>query len=133
VIQQWVRWTLGGRPDFFAEARDGRRWMVIHSGFASHHAGLYHVLGFERRVKALSVSVWATLYTANGGLGIRLGVDPDGGTDPEAGSVRWSGWEGPDNGWDGREARRLSVSADGLGGDGDGVPGEPGAVGGAEQ
>ncbi len=60
------------------------------------------------------VSVVASLFTAGGGLMLRLGVDPTGGVSPLGRAVRWSGWHGPDNGWEGEPARTLRLSVPGL-------------------
>jgi len=109
-LDQLVHWRLEGTPDVFTEQRDGWEWLVIHSGGATHHAGFLQRVEFDRPVCYLSVTAFATLYTTGGGLMMRVGIDPTGGTDPQASAIQWSGWDGSDNGWDGELPKVIDAT-----------------------
>jgi len=95
----------------FTETKDGHIWSVISHG-KPHDAGFFQRVEFARPVKRIALSVVAGLHT-DGGLMLRVGIDPTGGTNPSGASVKWSGWLGPSNGWAG-EDRTLTHSMGGL-------------------
>ena len=99
-----VYWKLEGTPAVFKERKDGHEWFVIDSDKA-YTAGFSQVVYFDKLVTTVSISVVASLYTTGGGLMLRLGVHPSGL------APLWSGWYGPDNGWDGQKAQVLRFVA----------------------
>ena len=110
-LTQLTHWRTSGTPDVFTETRDGHVWSVISHG-KPHDAGFFQRVEFARPVKRIALSVVAGLHT-DGGLMLRLGIDPTGGTNPAGLGIKWSGWLGPSNGWAG-EDRTLTHSDDML-------------------
>ena len=104
-------WKTSGTPDVFTESKGGYQWRVISHG-QPYDAGFFQRVEFARPVKRIALSVVAGLHT-DGGLMLRVGIDPTGGTNPSGASVKWGGWFGPSNGWAG-EDRTLTHSDDML-------------------
>ena len=108
-LDNLIHWRLVGKPDVFTETWDGDKWLVIDSD-RPYRAGFYQTVQLARPIQNVILMARASLWTANGGLMIRAGIDPHGGTDPTASSITWGGWEGPDNGWFGEPPRVIGVS-----------------------
>jgi LysM repeat protein len=104
--------TYLGHP----EVRTGRFAAAVFTVFATHDTALYRRFRVEpgRRVQA---SVWALGVShapdgRTGGLGMRIGIDPAGGTDPKAPTVEYSlYWSSHMTDWHEREWRKLEVEA----------------------
>ena len=107
-LDKLVYWRLQGTPDVFTETRDGERWTAISHG-KPYHAGFFQRVEFDRPIVAARLSVIATLFTT-GSLGIRVGMNITGETDPQASNVSWCHWEGPDNGWTGTSPKEVSIN-----------------------
>ena len=101
-----VHWKLEGTPAVFKERKDGYEWFVIDSDKA-YTAGFSQVVYFDKLVTTVSISVVASLYTLGGGLMLRVGIDPTANNVLHSEDVIWSGWYGPDNGWNGQKAQVL--------------------------
>ena len=112
-LDNLTHWRLQGTPDVFTERWNDQEWLVVHTGGATHWAGFYKRVEFDRSIKWASATVEAALYT-DGGLMIRLGIDPEGGIEPRSDSIVWGGWEGPDNGWLGHSPKRIGRRVEDL-------------------
>lgn len=84
VDPDWGCYILYGQPTFDGEwnTRHGGNWAQKVAGHASFRAGIYRHVPIGRG-KIYDVHVFAHLYQYGGGMA-RLGVDPAGGTNPNA-------------------------------------------------
>lgn len=107
IAEGWQAWNLGEDEDrpSFSESIDrvleGESAQEYASFFSTHTAGLYQVVEGLTAGQAVTftanVYVWSTrdlsdpdLSVDPGGVQIQVGIDPQGGTDPESTSIIWS-------------------------------------------
>jgi hypothetical protein len=110
ILNQLTHWRTSGTPDVFRETWAEHEWGVISHG-QPHDAGFVQRVEFERPVKKVTLSVVASLYT-DGRLMLRLGINPQGDTNPAGVGVQWSAWLGAP--WWMGEPRTLAHTVDGL-------------------
>jgi hypothetical protein len=110
ILNQLTHWRTSGTPDVFRETWAGHEWGVISHG-QPHDAGFVQRVEFERPIKKATLSVVANLYT-DGRLMLRLGINPQGDTNPAGVGVQWSAWLGAP--WWMGEPRTLAHTVDGL-------------------
>lgn len=101
----WMNRIPDGYPHTGLFKIDGARSWSISRGFATFTAAMYQrvsvaagtnvrasVRGFMERGKDASGNTVA-------GAQFRIGIDPNGGSDPLSGAIIWSGWVTSPNGW----------------------------------
>ena len=102
----WVPvWTQGTEPGVNHRPECDRETVRVRSGEAaakvfSTHAS--HTAALSRRVQvqagaAIRAVAHGATFGIKAGLGMRLGIDPEGGLDPDAEGVIWSSWWGQYN------------------------------------
>jgi hypothetical protein len=126
----WIQGTKPGvlhRPEYDAkdterrhpEVRTGRFAANFFTVHATHDACLYHKFKVGEDV-GVRASVWCMNVTheddlvTDGGHGMRIGIDPTGGTDHNSLNVLYGPWWSSymkDQGWEERKWRRISVDA----------------------
>lgn len=84
IDPDWGCYIIYGQPTFDGEwnTRHGGNWAQKVAGHAAFRAGIYRHVPIGRG-KTYDVHVFAHLYQYGGGMA-RLGVDPAGGTNPDA-------------------------------------------------
>lgn len=90
VARDWLGYTVWGEPTLdgeFTSIRSGD-WSQKISGYATWRAGILRPFKSVRGAM-FAVNVWGHLHIIGGGA-VRVGVDPTGGTDPNAATVIWS-------------------------------------------
>lgn len=106
------------RPEFKPEpirVFRGRTGAKLFTTFSTHDAGMYqHVL--VPRGALVTVRAHAQYWSehtdgTSGGLAVRVGIDPEGGTDPWADRVVWGDWAGIDTGWNGQTWTQVTATA----------------------
>lgn len=128
--QGWSLWIGAGAPDGFPHAdnvqvRDGEvSWNLKQGSTVFTAAGYQRVSGFNQG-DGLQFKAYGWVYTCNdsvnscvianppyrrsdtsAGAALKVGIDPNGGTDPNAASIQWSAVAAPYDQW-----AELSVSA----------------------
>lgn len=85
----WTGYTVWGEPTSDGEftTRRSGEWAQKISGHASFRGGILRQFNAAPGTQ-YDVSVWAHLYVLGGGA-VHIGVDPYGGTDPNASTVVW--------------------------------------------
>ncbi len=103
------------------EVRGGGRSLNINRNYATFTAIVYQQASVPANI-SVRASAYAWVHTcdpdpstcgsdASSGARVRIGIDPNGGTNPYAGSVDWSGFEAPHDQW-----RQVSVRSQANGG-----------------
>ena len=126
VANGWTPWWKQGtdqevadgffkRPEFKPESQrteHGQKWFTT---FATHMAGIYQVVPTPPGAY-LTLNAGAQYWSehtdgSGGGMGLVVGIDPKGDTDPFSEWVIWGDWMGQDSRppWDGRAWQVLSV------------------------
>ena len=115
VAQGWTPWSLqtdqNVEPEYYpaSDTVNGMATPRIHSGeeaqqyfsfFAPHVGGVYQQVGGVAAGDQLSFSVFAYVWVSSGDnadvsdgsgeVAVEVGIDPNGGTDPESDSIVWS-------------------------------------------
>lgn len=119
VANSWELWTLNdpNAPSFFSaplyfpasaasarqivpRVRNGSNAQVYHSYFSTHDAGLYQRVTGITSGAELRFSIYAHVFSSSladfnlseqpGGVALRVGIDPTGGTDPLSSNVVYS-------------------------------------------
>ncbi|MEM6283916.1 MAG: LysM peptidoglycan-binding domain-containing protein [Chloroflexota bacterium] len=87
--------------------RDGGASLNMNRGYATYRAVLYQQVSVPAGAN-LEASVWAWYHTCDAGSQncsnasnpiVRVGIDPNGGTDAASGSIIWSGSSSPQGSW----------------------------------
>ncbi|MEO0564739.1 MAG: hypothetical protein AAF125_21720, partial [Chloroflexota bacterium] len=103
---------------------EGGLALNVNGGFVQYNAAIYQSVSVspESNVRAEAASQIKVCNTEDGGPGFcgsdpssggqtRIGIDPDGGSDPNAPEIVWSAWLRPHDRWD-----RQAVEATATGG-----------------
>jgi LysM repeat protein len=119
VAQGWLPWHIGGgqsesenvQPEYYPASdatnglgvpriRNGSDAQQYHSWYATHDGGVYQQVGGIQPGATLRFSayvyVWSSTYEdvnrseQPGGIVVRVGIDPSGGSDPANASIVWS-------------------------------------------
>lgn len=128
--QGWGLWVSNSAPDAFphtdkVQVLDGEVSWNIHQGYAPFTAAGFQRVGGLKAGDAVALSAYAWMYTCNdttnscvipnapyrksdtrANASVKVGIDPQGGTDPNAGSVVWSAPSAPYDQW-----AQLTVTA----------------------
>lgn len=124
VAEDWAPWwkedDAAGvlhRPEYKPETMRFERGQKLFTTFATHQGGIY------QRVKVPEGGAHFELFVdcqylskhtdgKGGGLGMRAGLDPTGGTDPYSDAIVWGSWLGQDSGWSGNTTESLYAGLD---------------------
>lgn len=133
VPNGWTLWLGAGAPDAFphqdnTQVRDGEVSWNLKQGFTVFTAAGYQRVSVTPG-DVLEFSAYGWVYTCNdtttscvieeapyrrsdtaAGASLKVGIDPNGGTDPNAGSIVWSGTAAPYDQW-----AQMTVSATAAG------------------
>jgi uncharacterized protein YraI len=101
VASGWTPWIAAGNPDYYPEIYgsvfSGGRSQAMLTGGTTFTAGLYQVVPNIPAGKTVRASAWAKIFVAlsdnlQGTYShMRVGIDPNGGTNPHDGDIVWSG------------------------------------------
>lgn len=96
----WQAWVGAGNPDFYPEVYgsvfSGGRSQALLTGSSTFTAGIYQVVNGIPTGSPVRASAWAHLSVAIGDnlagtySHMKVGIDPNGGTNPNDGDVVWS-------------------------------------------
>lgn len=97
----WNIWVGGGNPDFYPEefgsVRSGTRSQAILTGFETFTAAVYQTVTTIPAGSQVRASAYAQIFVSGSEQAgatesrMRIGIDPNGGTNPNDGDVVWSG------------------------------------------
>ncbi len=97
----WNIWVGGGSPDFYPEefgsVRSGTRSQAILTGFETFTAAVYQTVTTIPAGSQVRASAYAQIFVSGSEEAsatesrMRIGIDPNGGTNPNDGDVVWSG------------------------------------------
>jgi LysM repeat protein len=134
VPNGWTLLVQAGAPDAFphndpTQILDGTVSWNLHQGYTAFTAVAYQRVGGLKAGDMVRATAYGWVYTCNdtatscvianppyrqsdssAGAQLRVGVDPNGGTDPNAGSVQWSATAAPYDQW-----AEMSVTAQSAG------------------
>jgi LysM repeat protein len=123
VPNGWTLTVLAGAPDAFphtdpTQILDGTVSWNIHQGYAVFTAAAYQRVGGLKAGDMVRATAYGWVYTCNNtanscvianapyrqsdtsaGAQLRVGIDPNGGTDPTSGNVKWSASAAPYDQW----------------------------------
>lgn len=112
------RTSVNPHPGPGPSPREGTRALNVDCGFVTCTASIYQQVGVQpgsnvqasawAQVKACNVATGSTSCgsAVESGSQTRIGIDPNGGTDPSDSDIVWSGWVQPHDQW-----LQMSVSA----------------------
>ncbi|MBZ0297030.1 MAG: hypothetical protein K8L99_31005, partial [Anaerolineae bacterium] len=112
------RTTINPHPGPGPGPHEGSRALSVDCGYVTCTVAIYQQVNVEAD-QNIQASAWAQVKACNlapdadncgsaveSGAQTRIGIDPNGGTDPNDSDVVWSGWAQPHDRWD-----QMSVSA----------------------
>ncbi len=116
------RTTVNPHPGPGPSPRDGGRAVNVDCGYVTCTAAIYQQVSVEAETN-IQASAWAQVKACNipedsdtcgsaveSGSQTRIGIDPNGGTDPNDGDIVWSDWAQPHDRWE-----QMSVGATATG------------------
>ena len=130
VPQGWSLWVGAGAPDAFphtdsVQVLNGEVSWNVKQGYVAFTAAGYQTVGGLTKGDVLKMTAFGWLYTCNdteysciideapyrasdtsASASLKVGIDPTGGVDPNAASVKWSGVAAPYDQW-----AEMSVTA----------------------
>jgi hypothetical protein len=120
VAQGWIPWFLESgfapefkpaEPPYYSRIHGGERAQQYFKTFGTYTAGVYQKVRVAPGV-TLRFSIFGQGWSHDGSgdcpieqscnpanMGMRIGIDPLGGSNPRADSVEWSAIQSPTNGW----------------------------------
>lgn len=123
VAEWWSPWWkeedppiqgVNHRPEYKPETMRFERGQKLFTTFSTHQCGIYQRVRVPEDARDFELFIdcqYLSKHTdgSGGGLGMRCGLDPTGGTDPYSEAIRWGSWHGQDDKppWDGNSTETL--------------------------